>query len=102
MTDHDDQRSTSRRSILGGTIGAGALGVLGTAAAGLSSAGTVARDDDAPATGGCGGVVVIGRAVGQRTSCPGCGSVGMVPSRPAWKSSNACTSSSRVFMTNGP
>ena len=40
MTDHDDQRSTSRRSILGGTIGAGALGVLGTAAAGLSSAGT--------------------------------------------------------------
>ena len=38
----------------------------------------------------------------QRTSCPGCGSVGMVPSRPAWKSSNACTSSSRVFMTNGP
>ena len=36
MSDHDDQRSTSRRSILGGTIGAGALGVLGTAAAGLS------------------------------------------------------------------
>ncbi len=40
--------------------------------------------------------------VRQRTSCPGCGSVGMVPSRPAWKSSKACTSSSRVFMTNGP
>ena len=39
---------------------------------------------------------------GQRTSCPGCASVGMVPSRPAWKSSKACTSSSRVFMTNGP
>ncbi len=27
---------------------------------------------------------------------------GMVPSRPFWKSSNACWSSSRVFMTNGP
>ena len=38
----------------------------------------------------------------QRTSCPGCASVGMVPRRPAWKSSKACTSSSRVFMTNGP
>ena len=39
---------------------------------------------------------------GQSTSCPGCASVGMVPSRPAWKSSNAWTSSSRVFITNGP
>ena len=45
--------------------------------------------------------VVVPRP-GQRTSCPGCGSAGMVPSRPAWKSSKACTSSSRVFMTNGP
>ena len=33
---------------------------------------------------------------------PGCGSDGIVPSRPAWKSSKACTSSARVFMTNGP
>lgn len=28
--------------------------------------------------------------------------VGMVPSRPAWKSSKACWSSCRLFMTNGP
>ena len=26
----------------------------------------------------------------------------MVPSRPAWKSSNACRSSASSFMTNGP
>ena len=31
---------------------------------------------------------------------PACGSG--CPRRPAWKSSNACTTSSRVFMTNGP
>ena len=44
-----------------------------------------------------------------RTSWPGCGSwgmrvrvAGMLPSRPAWKSSNAVTSSSLVFITNGP
>ena len=30
------------------------------------------------------------------------GSAGMLPSLPAWKSSNACTSCSRVSMTNGP
>jgi len=50
-----------------------------------------------------------GASAGQRTSWPGwfsCGSgrrsAGIVPRRPAWKSSKAWTSSARVFMTNGP
>ena len=35
---------------------------------------------------------------------PVCGTrpAGMTPSLPFWKSSNACMSSSRVFITNGP
>src|SRR6266542_6485550 len=33
---------------------------------------------------------------------PGRGAAGMVPRRPAWSSSNACSSSSRVFITKGP
>ena len=64
--------------------------------------------DDTPRSR-CGGVVVgpgttigappaswpvvprfVCRWAAQSTSCPGCASAGMVPSRPAWKSSNAC------------
>ena len=40
--------------------------------------------------------------LGTIPSEPHPGHDGMVPRRPAWKSSKACTSSARVFMTNGP
>ena len=39
MSAHDEQATASRRSILGGAVGAGALGLVGAGAAGLASAG---------------------------------------------------------------